>query len=49
VARNDASDGNPLGNDNAASATVVGKADNTEQENNDCSGDNRDNDKDKDN
>ncbi len=40
-----AGDGNPLRNDNAAATAVTGKADDAGQENDDCSGDNGDDDK----
>jgi hypothetical protein len=40
----DAGNGDPLKNNNAAAATVAGKADNVGQENNDRGGDNRNND-----
>jgi hypothetical protein len=45
AARSNASDGNPLGNDDAATAAVIGKADNAGQENDDHGGDDGDDDK----
>ncbi len=40
AARGDAGNGDPLRNDNPTAAAITGKADNIGQENNDCSGDN---------
>jgi hypothetical protein len=45
AARGDASNGDPLGNNDAATATVAGKADNAGQENNDHSSDDGDDNK----
>jgi hypothetical protein len=45
AARGNAGNGNPLRNDNAVAAAITGKADDAGQENNDCSSDDRDNDK----
>ncbi len=48
AARSNAGDGDPLRNDNAATAAIAGEADNAGQENNDRSGDNEDDNKDND-
>jgi hypothetical protein len=48
VARGNAGDGDPLGNDNATTAAVAGKADDAGQENNVHGSDNGDDDKDDD-
>ncbi len=45
VACGNAGNGNPLGNDDAATAAIAGKADNVGQENNDHGGDDGDDDK----
>jgi hypothetical protein len=45
AARGDAGNGDPLRNDTAAVVALAGKADNVGQENDDCGGDNRDDDK----
>jgi hypothetical protein len=47
-AQGNAGNGNPLGINNAAAATIAGKADNVGQENNDHGGDDGDNDEDDD-
>jgi hypothetical protein len=48
AAHGNAGNGNPLRNDNAATAAITSKADDVGQENNDCSGNNGDDDEDND-